>query len=968
MKHSIYRFAGMAMMSVLGLGAAYAVPARPVPIEVEQPDGTKVTLTLRGDEYFHYYQTSDGYIVKDMSDGWYRIVDNAGDPTDMPALNVNDRDAGYRARLSSVSGAVAFDNMRKKVELASPRTKYRDERLSPSRARTRSKVSYEPKWDNSDGHYLREFPAEGNQKVLVILVSYADKDWSFCSDPHTEMQNMLQQPGYSNYDCTGSAFDYFKESSRNVFRPSFDVYGPVKLPQRMSYYGGNNYSGDDSNPEKMVIHACEILDSEIDFSEYDRDGDGVVDNIYVFYAGYGENEGRDSNTVWPHSWDIRYAGAGDVVHDGVKIGHYACSNELTYNGNMMTGIGTFCHEFSHVLGLPDLYATSYTNSHTPGEYSLMDHGSYNNNSRTPPVYSSYERYALEWAAPFEISKDEDIRMRGISDGGNFYKMTIDKSRPTEYFLFENRQPVGNDVTLPAHGMLVWHIDYKADKWATNTVNNTPSDQCVDIVEADGSPSDADMDGDTFPGINGVTEFTASTVPAFKNKSGTKSELGLTRIANDADGIVSFRVGEGMSENSDYACPVPYAEVQSIGSDSFTIGFKGDNGASYDKGSGGEVLLLSVESTAYDENEDMFMTKPLEGYTLRRVATNNAVSIEGVDPLTTYKVKVYRETTGNFSEPYSLSVLTGGETVADSKANLSVSNVNGNDATLGWTAIDGADHYLLTVATRDQKPSSESVEVDFSGTPKLPAGWASVGVFSSQAGNYGKAAPSLYLSYADDYLWTSDYDDKDIESVQFWCRKSADKNVALSFFSVTNSGSLTPIATVDNITTAGKTLTVDNFPEGVHGLVIMVGNADGTRVFIDDIKINFRGECTDTPVGLYADMPVDATKAKVSGLDLQTSYVAYVKAHDGEKAGVKSNTVEFTTTNISGVEGVGSDRDTLGGFYVAEGMLYSTNADTVFDVVALDGTTVALGAKGNCTLPSRGVYIIRSNGKAVKVIY
>lgn len=965
MKHNISRFAGLAMVSVLGIGSALAVPARPVPIEIEQPDGTKVTLTLRGDEYFHYYETSDGYIVKDMTDGWYRIVDNVGEPTDMPALNVGDRDAGYRARLSNVSGKVAFDNLRKKVEIASPRTQYRNERLSPSRTRAQ-KASFNPQWDNSDGHFLRAFPAEGDQKVLVILVSFADKGWTFSSDPHAEMQNMLQQPGYSNFDCTGSAYDYFVESSRSIFRPSFDVYGPVKLPRNVSYYGGNNYYGKDQHPEQMVIDACSILDAEIDFSQYDRDGDGVVDNIYVFYAGYGEADGGASNTVWPHSWDIRYAGAGNVEHDGVLIGHYACSNELNGRGQM-TGIGTFCHEFSHVLGLPDLYATSYSSAHTPGEYSLMDHGSYNNNSRTPPVYSSYERYALEWGKPFEISKDEDIRMRGLSDGGNFYKMTIDKSRPTEYFLFENRQPVGNDVTTPAHGMLVWHIDYKADKWTDNVVNDDPNDQCIDIVEADGSASDADMDGDTFPGLEGVTEFSASSVPAFKNKNGAKSQLGITNIIEEADGIISFRVGEGMNEESDYICTTPYTNVESIGSDSFTLTFKDNGGAFRGKGNGGEVLLLSVESTSYDEEDDRFTTKPLENYTLRRVASGNAFTVEGVSPLTNYTVKTYRETTGNLSEPYSVSVLSGGETVAETKTNLNVSDINGNDAVLAWTAVDGADHYLLTVATREQKASTESLTVDFSGTPKMPEGWTSVGVYSSQAGNYGQAAPSFYLSYGDDYLRTADYAEKDIESVQFWCRKSADKPVGLSFYSVTSTGSLTPVATVDNITTAGKTVSVDNLPEGVHGLVVTVRNADGTRIFIDDIKINFAGDYTDTPVGQYDDFAVDATRTKVTGLDVKTAYVAYVKAHDGEKAGVKSNTAEFTTTGQSGIEGV-EDDSAIRGLYVAEGTLYSTDPEVSFDVIALDGTAVALGAKGSCRLPSRGVYIVRLQGKVVKIIY
>ncbi len=962
----IRKFACLSLMSVLGLGSALAVPARPLPVEVEQPDGSKVTLTLRGDEYFHYYQTSDGYIVKDMADGWYRVVDSNGEPTALAALDVADRTAAYKSDLSAINSASAFEKLREKTEAASVRrTQYREDRLSVKRAGTRSKaMSYEPKWDNADGHFLREFPAEGNQKVLIILVSYADKDWSFCPDPHAEMQKMLQEPGYSNYECTGSAFDYFFESSRGMFRPSFDVYGPVKLPKNMSYYGGNDRSGNDQHPEEMVIDACNILDAEIDFSEYDRDGDGVVDNIYVFYAGYGENEGASSNTVWPHSWDIRYAGAGNVSHDGVLIGHYACSNEMIYGSNKMTGIGTFCHEFSHVLGLPDLYATSYTGAHTPGEYSLMDHGSYNNNGRTPPIYSGYERYALEWQAPYVISKEETIRMRGLTDQGNFYKMTVNSSKPTEYFLFENRQPIGNDWTLPASGMLIWHIDYRADKWANNTVNNTPSDQCVDIVEADGSASDYDMSGDTFPGETGNTEFSATSRPAFANKNGEKSKLGLYDIAESSDGLISFRVGDGMNENSDYICEAPYAEIESLAPCSVTLKFKGDNGASFDKGAGGEILVVSVESMGYDEDEDLFTNIPLDGYVLKKVASNTTLTIPGLKPQSVYRVKVYREGADNISDPYELSVLTGGETVAETAPVVSVRDVKGNDATLSWTPVDGADHYLVTVATRDLKPSSESVSCNFTSS-SLPAGWTCVGVFNSQVGNVGEAAPSLYLSYDDDYLRTAIYDDKEIESVSLWTRKASDKPVALSLYSQTEGGSLSYIADLP-VSTTGQIASLDDLPENVHGLVFLLKNPDGTRVYLDDIKILFRGEYTDTPVGLYSDMPVNDNNMNVTGLEKVTPYVAYVKVHDGEKDGVRSNTVSFITTDQSGVETIGASD--LPGFYIAGGILYCTDSATAFDVVALDGTIVALDVKGKSSLPSRGVYIIRTKQQTLKVIY
>lgn len=968
MKHNKLRLAALALATAIGIAPVLAVPAAPWPIEIEQPDGSKVTLSLRGDEYFHYYQTTDGHITTPDADGWYRIVDNDGNITDMPAMNAADRSDAYNARLATINAQSAFTRLREKAEAqAVARNAYRSARLAPTRA---AKAGETTKWNNSDGHYLRTFPCEGEQNVLIILVSFADKDWSFCDDPHTEMQNMLQQPGYDKFQCTGSAFDYFKESSRGLFLPSFDVYGPVQLPQRMSYYGGNNGYGDDMRPDKMVTDACNILDDKIDFKKYDRDGDGVVDNIYIFYAGYGENEGRDPDAVWPHSWDIRYADSTNPVkHDGVIIGHYACSNELTHSGDIMTGIGTFCHEFSHVLGLPDLYPTSYTNSHTPGDYSLMDQGSYNNNGRTPPVYSAYERYALEWQKPLEITKGEEIAMRALSDGGCTYKMTVDASQPTQYFLFENRQPIGNDVTLPGHGMLVWRIDYKEQKWANNTVNNTPTDQCVDIIEADNSASDSDMNGDTFPGIEHVTEFTATSTPAFANKNGKKSALGLTQISQSPDGIISFKVGDGMNEDSDYPVTTPGVVPESISTNSFTIDFTDDNGASasYGKSNGNDgTLIVSVEESAFDDELEAFVTTPLENYTLLRVPSDEPLTVSGLKPLSSYRVKAYRETTGNISRPCEISITTAAESLAESRPQMRLDNARGNDASISWTAVEGADHYLLTVATRDQKPSSDNMTANFSGTPKLPSGWDAIGAYATTEGNYGQASPSFYMSEPDDYLWTEYFDDKEIESVELWCRKADNSAVGLDIYTANKNGAINYAGPIEALTTDGGTAKL-SLPENTHSIVFLLSNATGSRVYIDDIKLNFRGEYTDTPVGLYADMPVNDTKATVNGLEVLTDYVAYVKVHDGEKAGIRSNSLAFTTTDESGIEETDAD-STFAGLYCADGVIRCADADATFSVYGIDGTVIAKEAKGSCQLPSRGIYIVRIVGRSLKVLY
>lgn len=957
MKYNFPRLTALALISMAGVGSALAVPASPRPVEVVQPDGTKVTLSLRGDEYFHYFQTSDGYIVKEDADGWYRVVDNLGNLTDIAALEISDRDSNVNARMGSINGAKAFESLRAKTEQASSRTSYRIDRLSSTRAKSApSKANFQPQWDNSDNHFLREFPAEGQQKVLIILVDYADVKWSYCADPGTEMQRMLQEVGYSNYNCTGSAYDYFNESSRGIFQPEFDVYGPVTLPQRMEYYGGNDQWGDDMNPQMMAVHACQILDDKINFADYDRDGDGVVDNIYIFYAGYGENEGASSKTVWPHSWDVRYAGE-NYSFDNVLIGHYACSNELTYNGNTITGIGTFCHEFSHVLGLPDLYATAYTSATTPGDYTLMDQGSYNNNGRTPPIYSAYERYALEWQKPYEIKGDEDIRMRGLTDGGNTYKMTIAANRPTEYFLFENRQPYSFDKGSPRTGLQVWHIDYQKSKWDSNTVNNTRGDECVILVG-----------GTSFSNMK-QTSFTSSTNPAFKNKNGASSSIDVTKITEGVDGIVSFRTGKGMNENSDYYVELPAAELQSISPNSFTLTFPAAAAKAKAQGDKKEKYYISLEAKYFDEKNEAFVAVPVEGYIMKEIDVAETVIVDGVDPLTSYVVNLSHETEANISLPYQLTVLTAAEKVNDTPTVLSVYDIYGDGAALKWVAVEDADHYLLTVATREEKDAPASEGCDFSGSPRIPSDWRGiVGGYGSTDGTYGEASPSAYMSYSDDFLWSAYYEDKEIESVELWLKKSANADVALNVFAATESGAITLLGTIDNITTTGKTYSLTGFPEDIHSLVFLLNDADeNTRIYMDDIKINFHKDYVDTPVAGYNNYSVNATDMMVKGLEPQTAYVTYVRTHDGNSEGTKSNTVKFSTTEASGVDGIGSET-TAGGYYIVDGTLYSMNGNTAFDVISIDGSIVARGAMNSVKLPSRGVYVIKSKDGTAKMIY
>ncbi|MDE6402664.1 MAG: M6 family metalloprotease domain-containing protein, partial [Muribaculaceae bacterium] len=332
------------------------------------------------------------------------------------------------------------------------------------------------------GRFTSNFPRTGKIRSLVILVQYKDTKFTL-SDPYSYFNNMLNQEGFSEYNGTGSARDYFLFNSNNQFDPDFDVFGPYTLKNNRSYYGGNDSDGYDKLPEEMVVEACKGLASQINFADYDLDNDGYVDNVFVIYAGEGEASGGPENSVWPHAWELSSAGKAFKLN-GKTIDSYGCTNEWV--DNRPDGVGTFVHEFSHVMGLPDLYATDYSSAVTPGEWSVLDYGPYNNDGCTPPNYSIFERNAMGWCEPTVLDGPDSVTLRDITLTNE--GCIIPTTKTNEFFLLENRQQTGWDTYLPGHGMLIWHVDFNQQVWDNNSVNNTASHMYVELEKADGTSS------------------------------------------------------------------------------------------------------------------------------------------------------------------------------------------------------------------------------------------------------------------------------------------------------------------------------------------------------------------------------------------------------------------------------------------------------------------------------------------------
>lgn len=487
MKRSIFSIFALCAFSA----SLLALPARRDAILLTQPDGTQLTAFQHGDEYYHYFTNAEGLMLISDEEGFYRAVE-------MPS----------------------------------------DEEIAARRNRNPRRVAQQQKI----GGELNLAP-----RGLIILVNFSDLE--FATDI-AEIDSMINGLDFSRdytykywghtYSVTswGSARQYFSETSQGQYNPVFDVVGPVTVSHAYSYYGSNDSQGNDKHPEQMIKEACELLEDIVDFSLYDNNDDDKVDFVYVIYAGYGEADGGAANTIWPHNYSLAYTGTSCWV-DGKKVENYACSNELSTFSKTYEGIGAFCHEFSHVLGLPDLYPTNNSTHKTLGSWDILDYGPYNNDGNTPPNYSAYERFYMGWLTPDLICDTCDVQISPLHTSNSAIIMTSTgehnlngfSPNPTTFYMVENRQMEGWDKYLPGHGMLVTKIKFSRSKWDGNTVNNTKTSMGVDLIEADGSaPSGSSgKAGDAFP--KGATSFT------------NVEEFQITDI-EEIDGEIYFKVNGG----------------------------------------------------------------------------------------------------------------------------------------------------------------------------------------------------------------------------------------------------------------------------------------------------------------------------------------------------------------------------------------------------------------------------------------
>lgn len=477
--------------------ATSAIPVEPgIWRTLKTSTGLTVEVQLTGDEFLHYWEAKDG--------SQYTLRNGLLYPADMDALAEN----AMQIRSEMVES-------------------YNGKRRASWRKQVAQRTSF-----------------SGTKRCLILLVQFSDVKFTM-DDPQAYYDKVANQKGLSSGNFVGSVADYFSDQSNGTFNIDFDVYGPYTLGTQASY-GANDSNGDDVNARGMVSQACNQAYADgVDFSPYDWDGDGYVEEVYVLYAGCGEATGGGENTIWPHKWQL----ATPLKLGSKKVSVYACSNEIRPNGSYM-GIGTICHEFSHCLGFPDMYDTRGNSGvsntlYGMGNWDLMCSGSYNGDEFCPAGYTGYEKMVAGWVKPIDLYQSTSVSgLKTTAQGGDVYRF-VNPGNANEYYIIENRQKTGWDAHVGSSGILINHIDYNSSLWYLNYVN-TPKGgndhERITIVPADGVKSKTTEYGDAWP-YGSHKSLGPTTTPACDAYNENNGENTMNIVLSDmacTGGVASFK--------------------------------------------------------------------------------------------------------------------------------------------------------------------------------------------------------------------------------------------------------------------------------------------------------------------------------------------------------------------------------------------------------------------------------------------
>lgn len=537
---------------------------------VTQSDGTQLELQLVGDEFLHYFVTRDGKAVVER-DGTYYYAQASAEgvcETDIVAHEADLRTAEEAEKLNALGD---FSTQ-----------------LKPALLRAQKQAGAPRKIGVPTSY-------KGKKKGVIIMMNFSDTKFTYTRDDIDELVNTVglkKEFTYSLYNKTmtteGSVHDYFSDMSNGEFDLTFDVVGPYTAQYSMKYYGKDNKATNDVNVREFIIEAINAADADVNYADYDWDNDGVVDQVFVLYPGYSQADGASSDCIWPHESTLSTSYIYGPYLDGKYFNTYACSSEFSgTSGTTLAGLGTIVHEFSHCLGLPDVYDTRINQGATDTNYgmdvwSVMDSGGRNASGWIPAPYTGFERNFCGWRTYRELTQPCKVdNLKPITDGGETYQI-VNPGNANEYYLLENRN--GNsgwdrgmylDNSYKAvNGLMIYHITYDKARFIGNNVNNKDTYCCYELVHADNSDATyvtmsggKYLDGDEYAhdlypysaGLgtaNNHNFFSDESVPAdvlnYANTDGTKylhtDVSKITRKGNN----VSFKFFNGTESWEDVA--------------------------------------------------------------------------------------------------------------------------------------------------------------------------------------------------------------------------------------------------------------------------------------------------------------------------------------------------------------------------------------------------------------------------------
>ncbi len=519
-----------------------------------QSDGTTVTVRSYSAARYGYYVTRDGLAVLRGDDGDFHYTTLSTDGLALlPAVahEAETRTAADRALVAEQ--AATADAATAHLAALFPTTYQRA---------TRSAAS------TSDGLGAYMTPSVGTVSSIgditipVIMVSFSDKDFLPTTTMETLSQRLNESGYHDDYGSVGSVSDYFVAQSGGLFTPHFDIVAKVTASKGYAYYGKDKSGSYDANMYELIQ---EVLDDAceqgVDFSKYATNGS--ISNVCIFYAGPGQHSSYEEG--WEDYLWAKFDTHNFTTTTGIKIRSYFIGNETLQNyykedgtveysdadknypitqSEKIDGIGVFCHEFSHALGLPDFYYTGSNSTisdtlQTMNYWSVMDYGQYVQDGYAPIGYNAYERSFMGWLDVQELTEAQAVTLPSFEAQSDLPKAYCirNTSNTNEYYLLENRQPSTWYPSRMGSGLLITHVDYLASAWNNNVVNNVPAHQRFSYVPADGVKSLRTFH-DLFPGTNGATEFSDTSFPASTVFMGSGLGKPVYDIA-ESNGVVTF---------------------------------------------------------------------------------------------------------------------------------------------------------------------------------------------------------------------------------------------------------------------------------------------------------------------------------------------------------------------------------------------------------------------------------------------